>query len=149
MKTKEEFYAAEWIPNIYINKVKSGVIHYRQARFIRKKSDKGIAYCIEPFEDMKEDDKYNGYSDNYAGRLGISESVWKQISLIAYYGYGYSNHTDSKWYTITQIMIWKELDKNADFYFTDSLNGNKTNKYDSEMNEIKTLVKTNVFLYFS
>ena len=34
----DTFYSGDWIPNIYINKVKSGVIHYRQARFIRKKS---------------------------------------------------------------------------------------------------------------
>lgn len=138
--TTDEFYPGDWISNTYINKVKNGVIHYRQARFIRKKSDKGVAYCIEPFETMKENDKYNGYSDDYAKRIGISDATWKKISLIAYYGYGYSNHTTDKWYAITQVMIWREVDKNADFYFTDSLNGKKINKYDSEISEINSLV---------
>lgn len=138
----DTFYSGDWIPNIYINKVKSGVIHYRQARFIRKKSDNGIAYCIEPFEDMKYDDKYKSYTSEYAKRLGMSEEKWQKINLIAYYGYGYQNHKDAKWYAITQVMIWKEVDKNANFYFTDKLNGTKINKYDNEINEINNLVNT-------
>lgn len=144
--TTEEFYPAEWINNTFINKVKNGVTHYRQARFIRKNSDKGVAYCIEPFETMKENEKYNGYDDAYAKRLGISEATWKKISLIAYYGFGYSNHITEKWYAITQIMIWREVDKNADFYFTDGLNGKKTNKYDSEIQEITSLVNNHSIL---
>lgn len=137
---KESFYAGEWIPNIYINKVKDGTIHYRQARYIRKESDKEIAYCLEPFEIMKTDEDYKGYTDDYAKRLGLSESVWKKINLIAYYGYGYSNHTSDKWYAITQVMIWREVDKKAEFYFTDSLNGNKITKYDDEIKEITSLI---------
>ncbi|MGN1000879.1 MAG: SpaA isopeptide-forming pilin-related protein [Bacilli bacterium] len=136
----EEFYAAEWINNIYINKVKSSKIYYKQARFIRKKSDNGIAYCIEPFEEMKYNSKYNAYTDNYPKRLGLSDSKWRQISLIAYYGYGYEGHLQDKWYAITQVMIWRVIDENAEFYFTDSLNGKKIDLYDSEMKEIETLV---------
>jgi len=136
----DSFYSGEWIPNIYINKVKSGVIHYRQARYIRRSSDKGIAYCIEPFEEMKYNLKYNSYSDNYAKRLGISDSTWKKISLIAYYGYGYAGHKEDKWYAITQVMIWREIDKKAQFYFTSTLNGSKTNKFDDEIEEINSLI---------
>ena len=136
----EEFYSAEWINNIYINKVKSSKIYYKQARFIRKKSNNGIAYCIEPFENMKYNSKYNAYTDNYAKRLGLSDSKWRQISLIAYYGYGYEGHTQDKWYAITQVMIWRVVDENAEFYFTDSLNGKRIDLYESEINEIEKLV---------
>ena len=136
----DTFYSGDWISGIYINKVKSGVIHYRQARFIMKKSDSNVAYCIEPFEDMKTSGSYNGYDNNYANRLGISSSVWNKINLIAYYGYGYTGHTADKWYAVTQVMIWREIDKNASFYFTDKLNGNKITSYDDEISEINTLV---------
>ena len=138
----ETFYSGEWISGIYINKVKSGVIHYRQARFIRKKSDSKVAYCIEPFEDMKTSGSYSGYDNDYAKRLGISDSKWNKINLIAYYGYGYNGHTDEKWYAVTQVMIWREIDSNASFYFTDKLNGNKISSYDDEINEINNLVNS-------
>ncbi len=144
--TSEEFYSGDWIPNIYIDKVKNGTIHYRQARFIKRKSNKDIAYCIEPFEDMKYNDNYNGYTSDYSNHLGISDSTWKRISRIAYFGYGYADHTSDKWYAITQVMIWREVDKSAQFYFTDSLNGNKTNKYDDEINEINKLISSNTKL---
>ena len=136
----DSVYSGDWIPNIYIKKVNSKIISYRMGRFIRKSSDNSIVYCVEPFETMKEKSNYSTYTDDYAKRLGISESVWNKISLISYYGYGYSGHTDDKWYPITQIMIWREIDKNSEFYFTDTLNGNKIDKYDKEIEEIKKLV---------
>ena len=142
----DSFYSGDWIPNIYINKVKSGTIHYRQARFIRRKSDGGVAYCIEPFQDMKTSGNYNGYTIESIEGLKIDKTVFNKIKLIAYYGYGYDGHTDSKWYPITQVMIWREVDKNAQFYFTDSLNGTKTNKYDNEINEITKLVNEHYLL---
>lgn len=136
----EEFNSGDWIPNIFINKVKNGTIHYRQARYIKRSSDGGIAYCIEPFEDMKTSGSYKGYDTDYASKLGINNNTWNRISQIAYYGYGYTNHTSDKWYAVTQVMIWREVDKNASFYFTDKLNGNKINTYDSEISEINKLI---------
>ena len=142
----DSFYSGDWIPNVYINKVKSGIIHYRQARFIRRKSDGGVAYCIEPFQDMKTNGSYNGYDIEKIEGLKIDKNVFNKVKLIAYYGYGYSGHSDSKWYAITQVMIWREVDKNAQFYFTDSLNGSKINKYDSEINEINALINKHYIL---
>lgn len=62
------------------------------------------------------------------------------ISNIAHFGYGYQNHTDIKWYAITQVMIWKIADPSGDYYFTDSLNGNRINIYQEEMDEINKLI---------
>ena len=137
----DKFYMEEWIDNIYLKKVNSKIISYEKARFMKKKSDGALVYCIEPFKYMSEEEKYNGYTEDYAKKLGISEATWNKITLIAYYGYGYGNHTQDKWYPVTQIMIWREIDKNADFYFTDTLNGNKITSYDDEIKEINTLVK--------
>ena len=137
---KGSFYSAEKIANIYVKKVKGDTVGYRQARFIRNAEDDSIAYCIEPFEIMKENKNYTGYDSN--NNTGLSESVWKKISLIAYYGYGYANHTADKWYAITQHMIWQEIDKNADFFFTDGLDGPRINIFESEIQEIKNLVNS-------
>lgn len=137
----EKFESGDWIQNIYIDKVKDGVIHYKQARFIKTSGSNTIAYCIEPFETLKHDSNYTGYDKDYSKVLGISDDVWKRISQIAYYGYGYGAHTSDKWYAITQVMIWREVDKKASFYFTDSLNGNKISSYDDEISEINELIK--------
>lgn len=139
--TSSSFHTGNWISNVYINKVKDGIIHYKQAIFI--KDDKGeIAYCVEPFENLNTNGSYNGYDSDYAKHLGISNDVWKKISLIAYYGYGYGSHTSDKWYAVTQVMIWREIDKNASFYFTDKLNGSKVTTFDSEIKEIESLVNS-------
>ena len=139
--SNNSFYSDKWIDDAYINKVKSGMIYYQKYRFVRRKSDNSIAYCLEPFKSIIENEEYKSYADDHAKRLGISEEVWKKITLIAYYGYGYGNHKEDIWYPITQVMIWREIDKDAKFYFTDTLNGNKTNKYDKKIEEINNLVK--------
>src|SRR5699024_6366372 len=70
----------------------------------------------------------------------LTASQKEQISLIAYFGYGYKNHTDTKWYAITQFMIWKAADPTGNFYFTDGLNGPRITAYTNEMNEINNLI---------
>ena len=139
--SSNSFYSDEWIDGAYINKVKSGMIYYQKYRFVRRKSDNSVAYCLEPFKSIIENEEYKSYTEDYAKKLGISEEVWNKITLIAYYGYGYGSHKEDIWYPITQVMIWREIDKDAKFYFTDTLNGNKTNKYDKKIEEINTLVK--------
>ena len=64
--------------------------------------------------------------------------------MLAYYGYGYDqngyNHSEHKWYSITQVMIWNTTNPESEIYFTDSLNGNRVNTYASEIAEINQLV---------
>lgn len=84
---------------------------------------------------------YTSYTSDYADILNISEEVWKEISLIAYYGYGYENHTEDYWYYITQMMIWREVEPDAQFYFTKTLGGeNDLTLYALEIEEIESLV---------
>ena len=62
------------------------------------------------------------------------------IKRIAYYGYGYKEHQDLKWYAITQYLIWQETVENGEIYFTDKLNGKKISIFQNEINELYNLV---------
>ncbi len=136
----DKFVVSEDIDNLYYAKTKNGSTSYRQARFMRRSSDKKIIYCIEPFVNLAENTNYTGYDANYEKLLSMSKAKWKRISLLAYYGYGYKNHTADKWYSITQIMIWKTIDTKADFYWTDTFKGKKVTKFEKEMQELDNLV---------
>ncbi len=134
----ENFSEGEWIPGIYIKKEKNGISKYQQSRFIIRKSDNHFVYCIEPWVQFDR----NQYYDEFEYVTNLSNEQLQNISLIAYYGYGYKNHTQDKWYSITQVMIQKEADKNGEVYFTDKLNGNKIERFTDEINEINNLIKT-------
>ena len=141
-------YDAEEIPNVYIRKVSSdGTEKVKQGGFIRRKSDNSFVYCVEPFASLKNNYEYTSYTEDYPTHLGISEDTWNKISLIAYYGYQYENHQEDYWYYITQIMIWREIDKNAEFHFTAYLGGpNDSSIFASEIEEIETLVNNHLKL---
>lgn len=134
--TSKNFYEGEYIKGIWMNKQKNGTIYYQTARFFRQTGTNYFAYCIEPFEMFNE-------NSTYAPTItpsNLNEYQKQRISLIAYFGYGYKNHTDLKWYAITQMMIWKESDPTGKYYFTNKLNGTKIDIYQQEMNEINTLI---------
>lgn len=137
----DKFIISNEIEGISYAKVKNGKTEYRKAKFKRRVSDNKIVYCIEPFVDMMENTNYKGYDYNYEKLLNMTKEDWTRISLLAYYGYGYKNHTESKWYPITQIMIWETIDKDATFYWTKTFKGEKVIKYTNEMNELDLLVK--------
>ena len=132
------FYEAEYIDGIYMNKQKAGssTIYYQKARFFRQSGTNRFAYCIDPFTFFQEGSSY----ETTITPSNLTQTQKEQISLIAYFGYGYKNHTDAKWYAITQFMIWKEADPTGNFYFTDGLNGTKIERFTQEMNEINNLI---------
>ena len=137
----DKFYISEVIEGIFYAKEKDGKVEYRKAKFKRRHDDNKIVYCIEPFVNMTENDVYKGYDENYESLLNLSEEDWKKINLLSYYGYGYKNHTDEKWYPITQLLIWEVIDKNANFYYTDTYKGTKINQFTNEIEELKKLVE--------
>ena len=133
------FYEAEYIDNIYMNKYdyQNNYIYYQKARFFRKVGSNQFAYCLEPFR------YFNGSSSYYSTTTprDLTSSQIDRISKIAHFGYGYNNHTEPKWYAITQMMIWREANiGKGDFYFTDSLNGNRIEPFNNEINEINNLI---------
>ena len=125
-----KFYEGDYISGEYISKVNDGKIHYLTMKFIND-SNGNVLYCMEPFVKFYEDYDYSK-SDNYKN---YDSSILRKVELLSYYGYGYKNRTSSKWYVITQYLIWKTVSSN-DIYFTDKLNGKKITKYTSEMNEL-------------
>ena len=147
---ESSFYEGEYLENFYIKKFKnnSPTGKYEQMRVFRRKEDNKVVYCLEIWESLNSNKNIVG--DDYFNYLNIDKATLDRIILIAYYGYGYSNHTDIKWYGITQYMIWKEIETDSNIFFTDTLNGNKVDRYADEMDEIYNLVnKHNILPSFN
>lgn len=138
----DDIYAAEKIDGMYIRKISSsGKEVSKQGGFIRRTSDNSFVYCVEPFVDLINYYTYDVYNNNQDKYLGIDKNTWEKLSLIAYYGYQYGNHTEDYWYYITQVMIWRTVDPEASFYFTNTLGGeNDERLYAKEIEEIDSLV---------
>ena len=134
----------KWIPDTFINKEKGSTKKYQQLSMITRKSDNQFVYCIEPGTPLDSNEIYTGQDYDQAYVANMTQSQWRRIQLLAYYGYGYSdsevNHTDLKWYSVTQFMIWQTVPHGYDIYFADSLNGNRISKYTSEMAEMEALL---------
>lgn len=126
--------------NDYVVKSKNGIKKYQQMTMMERLSDGEFVYCIEPGIAINSDNLLVGSDMNQSEFASISKDEWKRISLLAYYGYGYSGHTNIKWYTITQFMIWQTVNNGYDIYFTDTLNGKRISKYTSEMKEMEELI---------
>ncbi len=135
------FYEAEWIPGIYLKRYNfnTKLTYYQQARFYRNRETNEFVYCIEPFEGILENATY----EETINPNNLSPEKINRISNIAYFGYGYGNHTDAKWFAITQLMIWQAADEAGNFYFTNTLNGSAANLYTQEITEINQLIERN------
>ena len=132
-----------WLAGEYVVKQRGNVRNYQTMNIITRKSDGHFVYCIEP-DIFVSEIPITGYTNNYAGISGLTEKEWERVSLLAYYGYGYKDinhdHSDSKWYVVTQYMIWHSVPTNQDIFFTDTLNGNRITKYEVEMAEMEHLL---------
>lgn len=141
------FKGGDVIDNVFILKVKeNGEKEYKKGQFIVDEYNNYV-YCLEPFVKVKTSSTYDIHEDNFAKTLGITDALWKKLNLISFYGYQYSdykhNHEDSKWYYITQMLIWEAVSPNSNFYFTDTFNGNiNTSLFQKEKEEIMYLVDT-------
>ena len=138
----DTFYYDTKVENMYITKVKDGVSK-NGAPFLLHKSNGELVYCIEPFLYL-DSGNYYGYKE-FSNIFNISESAIEKMNLIAHYGYGYSNHSDLKWYGITQYLIWNELNLD-DLYFTDSYYGNRIIAYTQEIDEMNNLINNHYIL---
>ena len=142
----QAIWPSEKVDNVYFRKERpDGEIRYKQAQFFRRSEDNKFVYCLEPYEYVNNTYPfYEVIREDYANVLGFTEEQWERISLLAYYGYQYNengyDHHEAKWYPITQVMIWRTTNPDSDIYFTDTLNGNRTSKFDGEMAELDRLV---------
>ena len=132
-----------WIANNYVVKEHGSTRKYQQMNIITRRSDGHFVYCVQPGVPIQEK-TVTGYDSDWAIVSNMTQAQWNRVSQLAYYGYGYQdanhNHTDIKWYVITQFMIWHSVPTEYDIYFTDTLNGNRITKYTSEMQEMENLL---------
>lgn len=133
-----KFYLGEKVPNMYIES-KNGNLMHNGAPFVIRRDDSNIVYCLNPFLYIDTNNYYNEFKYN-ASLFNLTEEQLEKINLISYFGYNYKNHTDLKWYGITQYLIWKAEDF-EEVYFTDSYYGNKIVAYENEIKEIESLIK--------
>ncbi len=146
-------YEGEEIDGIYFYKHRSDTAdtiyethHFHEpARFFRRSSDGAYVYCIQSWNALT--GAQNGdyqESSSYTSRL-TKEQI-EMITLLGYYGYGYKekeiDHTDPKWYAITQYLIWQIEAPSIEHYFVSSLTS-KTPIYpfNNEIKELEELVK--------
>ena len=131
------FHLGDKIDDIYVYREKGEQTHIGKIFEILDESNE-VVYCIDPFTIGISDEEYEIYFDT-THPFDISSDTINKINLIAHFGYGYENHTDKKWYLITQFLIWNELGLDV-LYFSDS-SGNRVDIYTDEINEINELIE--------
>ena len=137
------FTEGEYIKNAYINRIPfEGQGLYSQIRFIVDSENNKVLYCLEPFRTFINNKDYDIYTNNYQDILDISLDTWLKIEAYAYFGYLYEGHTDPIWYAVSQLLIWRTISPDADIYFTDKINGKRTDKYDNLIAELESLVSS-------
>lgn len=131
------FYEDKYIDNVWMNKITPNrkTIYYQKARMFRQRETGNIAYCLEPFTMFNEN---SSYEDMVSTKL--TEEQKNRIKYLVYLGYKNKGKEDEIWYAITQLLIWETVEPNGLYYFTDSLNGNKTSKYQDLINELNNAV---------
>ena len=131
------FHFGQRVDNVYVYREKGSNKHTGMIFEILDEHN-NIVYCIDPFTIGIKNEEYEMYSDTNHP-FNISGETINKINLISHFGYGYENHTDIKWYAITQFLIWNELGLDK-LYFVDS-NGNRVNMFTNEINEINNLIE--------
>lgn len=94
-----------------------------------------LVYCIEPGIHLYDGDyTKTTFISKISEMLSIEE--WDYLKILTFYGYGYENRTDLRWYVATQFMVWDYMlrDK-GEIYFINNA-GEKINPYDTEIKAI-------------
>lgn len=138
---EKQFYESNYI-NMYLKRHHSSnldLAYYQMARIYREKATDEEVFCIQPEIGTDENAIYYKNSPTY-----LSNNQKEMIKLLSYFGFMYPNHNTARWYMVTQLLIWRTVDPNGLYYFTDTLNGYETNKYDKEINELYSLINNYV-----
>lgn len=88
---------------------------YSVQNVVRRTSDWNIGYCLQAHVLLTDGASVTGYSDmnDKLSLMNLTEAEIERIELIAYYGYGYTNHISMDWYAATQLLIWGITDKDS------------------------------------
>lgn len=136
------------VPDIYVTKISPKHKIYDYMYIIARANDKAHVYCVEPGVSINSKALYNGIND--ISNSNLTKEQYEKIKIISYYGYGYKNesidHTDKKWYAVTQSLIWQIESNNHEIYFTDYLQGPKVDKFSNEYQEMQNLINSHNLL---
>ena len=132
------------VPDVYVTKLGPVVNTYDYMYIIARASDNQFVYCIQPGVSINEETLYEGFTYNQESVTQLTQEQWQRITLLSYYGYGYVddyvNHTDKKWYAVTQFLIWQVAPFGQDIFFADRLQGKRIDIFQEEMAELNRLV---------
>lgn len=134
-----KFSIGEKVPNMNVGIISNQNVSYNGVPYVIKRSDGVFVYGLEHQLKVNTTSYYTEYDYNDE-RFNLTDDQLNKINTLAYYGYGYKNHTGVEWYGVTQFLIWKELDY-RDVFFTDKPYGNRIVAYKNEMTELRELVK--------
>ena len=131
-------YLGDKIPGIRLYLKTPTVEKYKNMYEIINRDTGEYVYCIEPGVVLK-NGNFKAYQDlsKISHDLGITNEDWNYLRTIAYYGYGYRDRSDIKWYAATQFMIWEYLlEGKGEIYFVDQ-NNQKIDLLKEEIDAIK------------
>ena len=97
-----------------------------------------IAYCIQLGVHITTT-TYDSTTNLYDS--GLSTEKLDYIRKLMYYGYGYQNHQDIKYYMATQEMIWEYLSGREVYWTQEYSKEGQAINIDSYKNEITNLIK--------
>jgi len=138
---QSNFILGDQISNMYIV-VEKGGYKFNFVPTLLYNGD-NVIYSLSLNENLNLEGSYNSFTYNDS-IFNLTDEILDKINAISYYGYGYNNHTDIKWYGITQFLIFKNLGVD-DIYFSDK-DGNKLSEYEKELKELDTLVEKHYLL---
>lgn len=136
-----QIYYGERLEGISYVKIKGAEEFHKNTIIQRRSSNGSPVYCLEAFKTSEENYDYTLSSDFNEIKKYFGEDKILRAIAIAYYGYGYKDHQDPKWYSVTQIHIWRTLDPNNTFAWTTHLGGSITSPFAEEEAELNRLVE--------
>lgn len=130
-------YMGEKIPNILIY-MKTPKVSMNKYMYKLVNGTTGeLVYCIEPGESLKNGNaKVYELIEDLDLVYDLDRADWEYLRLLAYFGYGYQDRTDIKWYVVTQFLIWDYiLDGIGEVAFLD-VNAKRVDLYREEIDAI-------------
>ena len=104
---------------VYVNKRESsGYMRWQRVHTIIKYDTGQIVYCMQPMVLIEDGAIYNLTTEDYAGAQNLTAAQYDRIRLLAYYGYGYGNHTSTDWVSVTQVAIWRTTRPDMDIFYS-------------------------------
>ena len=125
----EKFTIGDYIEGEYVRMVGKEKTKNLNVQKIVDSNGKFV-YCLEPFilvDEKKED--YEVFKRDLSNYKYLTPEQVRKVSLLAFYGYGYKNRTNPYWYAVTQLLIWRTVAPDSEFYFTDTKGGEKIIKH--------------------